>query len=392
MTTLTTGAYGNQASGDTASISPTADYLVYVAVSVFGNQQPSVSGCGITWNQIATIDISNGQDGSSDLYLFEGTNAAPTTGVLTITIPASAKVSWSISEFNSANRVGSPVTSFVAGANPSVAQGVTVPALADANSVLMVVGGNVNYDASTAVAPLVLEGEGGSDEPHVSLSSIVNQTTGQILPSLNWTASGLIGIELSGDTAGGPVESVTITESSAAFGETINITVANMGTITSWTLTDSASNIISISGTETTAVIPDYGDSINSQITGTLTLTVSDGSLSATDTFILTPKTGYSSIKLTSGFSTGVESFLYNYGGTPAIGDEFQALSVEITLSSDGSWETPSAGTVTIYGTDATDGLMESFTHTTGEELNISNSSLIKPLVKSIVSNLIKGL
>ena len=150
------------------------------------------------------------------------------------------------------------------------------------------------------------------------------------------------------------------------FSGTLNYTHTGLGTITTATIDDGTNTISLTSITDSSGVIPDYGDVVNRLLTGTVTLTLGDGTLTATKTFTLNPKTLYSSVKLTSGFSTTSESYLYNYGGIPAIGDEFHYVTSEITLDNQGGWTTNGSGTTTIYGVDATDGVMESFTHETG--------------------------
>lgn len=168
------------------------------------------------------------------------------------------------------------------------------------------------------------------------------------------------------ESTGGGSATVTITETNGAFGDTLNISTTNMSTLTTWQLEDSLGNTINITGSDTTAVIPALADEVNRLITGTVTLTVGDGTDTATDTFNLISPSGYASVKLAAGFDTDETTYLFNYGGTPAVGDEFHYLTSEVTLYDDGSWESSSSVTTTIYGVDATDGYMESFNLITG--------------------------
>lgn len=81
-----------------------------------------------------------------------------------------------------------------------------------------------------------------------------------------------------------------------------------------------------------------------------------------TDTFTLEVPDGYALVTLASGFDTSSSSYLFNYGGTPAIGDQFIYNPSEITLDDQGGWTSNSTVTTTIYAIDASDGYMESFT------------------------------
>jgi hypothetical protein len=182
--------------------------------------------------------------------------------------------------------------------------------------------------------------------------------------------------------------SIDTVDATFSYGDTINFTTTGFSTLTSWTLTDSAANTISLtSGGETSAVMPDYANGVSSLLDGAVTLEVSDGTLTDTIAATLTAKTGYTSVNLTSGFSTGAESYLNGYTGTPAIGDEFHALTAHTTLGADGSHITNN--TTTVYAIDATDGYMESFQILVGSAVNTRSivSSNVESLVKSLIED-----
>lgn len=160
---------------------------------------------------------------------------------------------------------------------------------------------------------------------------------------------------------------LTINEASAAFGDGLTWTSSGLGTLTSATISDGTNTINLTSLTDTSATIPSIGNDVSRVITGTgLTVTVGDGVDTAQDTIDLNPPTGYSSVKLTSGFDTSEDSYLFSYGGTPAIGDEFLFVTADVTLDSLGGIEAAGDITTTVYGIDATDGFMESFVLTLG--------------------------
>lgn len=159
-----------------------------------------------------------------------------------------------------------------------------------------------------------------------------------------------------------PSNSVTVTDTQIAYGATGNYTSTGLGPRTSWQLEDSAGNTISVTGDQNTFNPPNLASGANRILTGPVYLIVGDGTntVKSSNTFVLNPPANYSSVVLESGFDTSVNSFLFNYSGTPAVGDEFLFVTNEVTLFPNGNFTMPSAGTSTFYGIDATDGLMES--------------------------------
>lgn len=252
----------------------------------------------------------------------------------------------------------------------------TIGGLDNAKTYTILVFASRDSLSSTRTGEYSVDGFSTTQEIDAKQNSTITATYTDVSPSsgnilLDWRVKGdegfayLNAIQITENGAvGGTIDTVDATKQ---FNSTINFTTSGFSTLTSWTLTDSLGNVINLTGGSASAAMPDYGNSVDRLITGVVTLEVSDGTLSDTITLTLEPKTNYSSVKLTSGFSTTSESYLFGYSGTPAIGDEFHYVASEITLNADGSWETPGAGVTTIYGVDATDGVMERFTHTTGE-------------------------
>jgi hypothetical protein len=109
-TNLTTGgtAVSNH-TFTTASVTPSANKLQLIWF--WGNSVPpssgvTVTGCGLTWTQVAQRQDSFGV---RNLYLFRAMGAAPTTGALTIEFGASYSQSvcyWSLAEFGNVNTNG----------------------------------------------------------------------------------------------------------------------------------------------------------------------------------------------------------------------------------------------------------------------------------------------
>lgn len=88
---LTSGSDTTTEPTSTASITPTAnaDVFVSIVVAVAGGgttkaaDTMSVSGCNLTWTQVAEIPYKDNSDRRS-CYVWHGKGASPTTGVLTL--------------------------------------------------------------------------------------------------------------------------------------------------------------------------------------------------------------------------------------------------------------------------------------------------------------------
>lgn len=108
-THLTTGADNTAGtSATTASISPSPNKLILIGV---GNnegggscQQPTVSGCNLTWVAVATKASS---DGKQRMTLLRAMGSSPTTGALTLaTGNSSDTFNWSVVEFGNVRTSG----------------------------------------------------------------------------------------------------------------------------------------------------------------------------------------------------------------------------------------------------------------------------------------------
>jgi hypothetical protein len=112
-THLTTNQSGSSATSyNTASITPSANKLVLIAV---GHQitasapvvTPTVSGCGLTWVEVATKPQSAGSV-FRRITVFRAMGASPSTGALTIDFGAQSQLrcGWSVSEFDGVDTSG----------------------------------------------------------------------------------------------------------------------------------------------------------------------------------------------------------------------------------------------------------------------------------------------
>lgn len=149
ITNLTSGEGGTgPASVNTASITPPANKPIFVWVGSKVNAAtpniPSVSGCNITWTQIATIAKVDAQ--RMRLTLFMGISSSPTTDVLTISFGGQSqdRATWVVdyatgartSGSNAANAIVQSVTGQTSGSgtNQSTSLTLTLGAFADSNN------------------------------------------------------------------------------------------------------------------------------------------------------------------------------------------------------------------------------------------------------------------
>lgn len=110
-THLTTSSSGTDATSyTTASISPTADRLVLVAVyggnDTAGSPEPTVTGAGMTWVTVLTNPAVT--DSGQRITVFRGLSASPGSGALTIDFGVTEidRCSWSITEFENVDLTG----------------------------------------------------------------------------------------------------------------------------------------------------------------------------------------------------------------------------------------------------------------------------------------------
>ena len=174
---LTSGYDINFVTGHTtASITPTGPVLLWVQNTRFSPATPTVSGCGLTWTQIATRTFDTVAAPGSRLTAFLGTGT-PTTGALTITIsPAPFATSWVV-----VNVTGAATTPLVQSKTNAVDGGsvnawaVTLDTAPTANNAI--VSGNVIVTSAPAGGVLSPEAgwtelaEAGHPDPGVRIQA-----------------------------------------------------------------------------------------------------------------------------------------------------------------------------------------------------------------------------
>lgn len=96
----------------TASVSPTANLLELLAVhngdAATPPPTPTVTGCNLTWVQVATVLFGDDLAVHRRLTLFRAMGASPTTGALTIDFAGATEAgcAWSLDEFTNADTSG----------------------------------------------------------------------------------------------------------------------------------------------------------------------------------------------------------------------------------------------------------------------------------------------
>lgn len=185
-----------------------------------------------------------------------------------------------------------------------------------------------------------------------------------------------------------PIQSETIDSVSAlTIGETGTYTKSGFGPITGLFITDPFLNTQIIPPDEADIAVPALADEQNALITGNIDFSATDGTAADSAPTTLSVPAGFSSVKLQPGFITTNLSFLFNYGGIPAVGDEFIYDSAEGTLFPDGNWTLPAAGNMTIYATDETDGYRQSFLLIAGPSTTPEGDFGLDPIDSESINN-----
>lgn len=175
-----------------------------------------------------------------------------------------------------------------------------------------------------------------------------------------------------GNVTNAGATSLAIDQASATFGDALTWTATGLGTLTTATMTDSQGNVIDLlSLSDTGGTIPALTDDGDRVLVESITVTVGDGTNTATDTFTLNPPSGYSKQDVLAGFSTTPPSTYQGFSGTVQEGE--QSLYPTASFNSFdglGGAEAVGAGTFKIYHISL-DGRMESYNIIFGPAGNI---------------------
>jgi hypothetical protein len=138
--TLTTGSGTTGTIYNTAAVSPAAGSVVLLTVHGFiaasvQPAAPTISGAGLTWTLVASVDTDNAGTDRATAFLFTGIGT-PSSGAITITFASSmSSVGWIVDEFTGVNTsnpvVQSNATTTASGATSA---STTLAAFADATN------------------------------------------------------------------------------------------------------------------------------------------------------------------------------------------------------------------------------------------------------------------
>ncbi|TQV76683.1 hypothetical protein FLL45_01605 [Aliikangiella marina] len=244
------------------------------------------------------------------------------------------------------------------------------------------------------------------DEVQASFSGTVTQSTPAInsSSSIGLSSIGMQAIGVPGQQAAQPgSHTIDTYPTDIEFnGVNYNYSTSGLGAITSLTLDDSGGNgpIALTTFTDTTFNGPSLADAIR-PLVGSVTLTASDGTNSASQSINLNPASSYTLVTIQAGFSTDPLSWIYDWQGTPQVGMQAQFVTADFnSIDGLGNFEKVGPGASTGYLTDPADNQMYSFDIITGpsvegvidvnlEEIQSSftgNVSGITPTVSGAIS------
>lgn len=145
-----------QSSYATASITPGANKIILAMYcSHVGSipSNPSISGCNLSWTQIATVGVATGND-DLRITLWRGISASPTTGAITFSGAGSPSAAgWVIAELTGAD-TANPIVQYNTNSNSSSsALSVSLSAFANANNATLGVVAAIDQDQTATQTP-----------------------------------------------------------------------------------------------------------------------------------------------------------------------------------------------------------------------------------------------
>lgn len=221
ITGLTAGGGSYSASYNSASITETANGIVFVAVQYPAAGPFSVpTKSGLTFSTVGSLDFT-ASSGTRHVALYAArAGASPSAGAIAIPATSSAHTRWSIFEATGdvasgdlSSVLGTAVTGQRAGSSPSVALTLTLAALASADSKVVGAFGNYNYSASTPGSGFTEIHDGNQNNAGLQTEYSTNDTTVDATAVSNYTAHAGIAVEIK---AGGGASTITATASLSA--------------------------------------------------------------------------------------------------------------------------------------------------------------------------------
>ncbi len=201
QTLLTAGSdITNQKVYTTASITPVSNALITIAVighnSSAAAASPTIAGAGLTWVEVTSTTFNSIATPLKRMTIFRAMSAAPGSGTITITFPASqSNAAWIVSQWTGVDQTGTNGSGAVGtiatpnGSDAATSLSATLAPLGGPNNVAYgVVGTN---GSALGINPGGSFAEISEQKPAEGTNSIIEAlfAANQTNPSANWTGS-----------------------------------------------------------------------------------------------------------------------------------------------------------------------------------------------------------
>lgn len=216
------------ASGNTASITPTANRLILVRLRAFNSASSSIaatataSGNGITYTQVVATAVYEGGNGYYRDYLLRGLAASPSSGVIAVAVTTSETIGWTVDEVGGILTTGSngadavvqsaTNTTGIGTPTPVTTFTVTMGAFASGSNAAY---GSVSVEQNVTVTPeagwteLYDGAAGGANMPEVQYLTSSDTTATWTFDSVSY--AGGIAIEIAAAAAASANQGNTLT-------------------------------------------------------------------------------------------------------------------------------------------------------------------------------------
>jgi len=265
-----TSGTGEGTSVDTASVTPASNKLQLLAIASRRGDStdptsPTVSGCGLTWVEIASIVFDTSGSSRRALFLFRALGASPSTGAITISHASTTNFTWILDQVTDNDASGTNGSGAIVQSATAKDESVTTSSFS-----VSYAGGDSN-DSGNAVYGVMAEADGAHtitaganltelDEQNNGLNNMVMQTEYSLstLTGASWSSSGSV-------QAGGIVVEIKVASSGTAHTITINDTLS-LSDATTREVGKAVADTLSLAEASTKAVGKSIADTLNSVI------------------------------------------------------------------------------------------------------------------------------
>lgn len=215
------GTAGGATSATTASVSPTANALLLLAICFYdaAGDNPaaptSITGNGLTWELVNSVNYDPTAADFGTIWVYRAMGAAPTPGTIVIDFGATnlTRISWVLDEFTGVDTSGVNGAGAVVQSNTNLGNAVlslTVSLAAFASAQNMSWGAFANQTANpttyTAGSGFALTGQFSTSTSFANIAA--EWKAGDDDPNLSWTAAsnfkcGGVGVEIKAAAAAG---------------------------------------------------------------------------------------------------------------------------------------------------------------------------------------------